>query len=97
VTALLPALLLVVVVFGALYLRGGSHKASTVQRGRAPHIFEESEVPAEPEKSRWLGLLRGLAISHHAVDHVRRFAAAVRSDHPIRALSGSDTDVRDSG
>jgi hypothetical protein len=63
VTALLPALLLVVVVFGALYLRGGSHKASTVQRGRAPHIFEESEVPAEPEKSRWLGLLRGLAIS----------------------------------
>jgi hypothetical protein len=63
VTALLPALLLVVVVFGALYLRGGTHKADTVQRGRAPHIFEESEVPAEPEKSRWLGLLRGLAIS----------------------------------
>ncbi|MFP5224976.1 MAG: hypothetical protein ACLGH3_05395 [Actinomycetota bacterium] len=62
-TAFLPALILVVVVFGALYLRGGTHRSDSVQRGRAPHIFEETEVPADEDGSRWFGLLRGLFIS----------------------------------
>lgn len=63
-TALLPALVLAALVFGALFARGARIRASDAQAASTEPLFEVAEVAVDPSpRTRVIRLMRGMCLA----------------------------------